>query len=184
MRTRGLWSVKNRLGSIMPVLRQFLKEKSKVRVLELGCGYGRAMLQLKQKLPDLEIIGMNLQEYPEQHKEFRYIYGDAGRKIPLPDNSINFIYSIAAIHFVKDKAKFIEEAFRVLRPGGEFRVNGSGKFMISTKGPDEMECRRKNRLRSRLLSLKERDIRSVRLKSGRSVIILRKHRCDETLKLV
>jgi SAM-dependent methyltransferase len=58
--------------------------------------------------------------------------------IPLPDNSIDVIISNCVINLSGDKDRVLQEAFRVLRPGGRFAVSD-----VVTRGKVPAEIREK-----------------------------------------
>ena len=58
--------------------------------------------------------------------------------IPLPDNSVDVIISNCVINISADKDRVLEEAFRVLRPGGRFAVSD-----IVVRGEMPAEIRRR-----------------------------------------
>lgn len=122
MITRGLSDVVHSLGDIRAFIRERLENNDNVRVLEIGCGIGNALVELKEEFPQLQCWGFNKHPFPCQNKMegVHYIYGDAGVHIPLDDNSVDFIYSINTIQFIEDKLGLLFEAYRVLKPNGEF----------------------------------------------------------------
>eukprot|EP00947_MAST-08B_sp_MAST-8B-sp1_P002215 g2215.t1 len=62
------------------------------------------------------------------------VYGDAGERIPLPDESVDLLFSYATLAFIDDKLRFFAEAFRVLRPGGSIVVKVQ-KRMWGSRAP-------------------------------------------------
>ena len=116
------------------------KQPSPVEVLEVGFGYGRVLLELSRLFRDREVgfHGVDLNRYvdgPEQLRVIAQTYGiipaeellttrmpaldyyDATR-LRFADESMDFVYSVITVRFMHDKALFIEEVSRVLRPGG------------------------------------------------------------------
>src|ERR1700676_2939732 len=58
--------------------------------------------------------------------------------IPLPDNSVDVIISNCVINLSADKDRVLQEAFRVLKPGGRFAVSD-----VVVRGPVPAEIRKK-----------------------------------------
>ena len=61
--------------------------------------------------------------------------------IPLPDNSVDVIISNCVINLSANKDRVLQEAFRVLKPGGRFAVSD-----VVTKGEMLPEIRKSVRL--------------------------------------
>jgi ubiquinone/menaquinone biosynthesis C-methylase UbiE len=54
-------------------------------------------------------------------KKMRFVEGTA-EALPLPDDSVSVLWSIASVHHWRDLDAGLREALRVLRPGGRFVV--------------------------------------------------------------
>lgn len=95
------------------------------KVLDLGCGNGRFFEILKDKNTDYlgvdsseRLIGIARAKYPQA----KFQVADA-LSLPFPDDQFDKIYSIAVLHHIPSKElrlRFLEEAKRVLKPGGFF----------------------------------------------------------------
>ena len=57
-------------------------------------------------------------------RDNRYVYHNLKYGIPLPDSSVDFIFSSHVLHHLyrEDAIKLIREALRVLKPGGTMRI--------------------------------------------------------------
>lgn len=134
-RSLGLEGALGRIGNLTNYVKQILKRKSKVKVLEVGCGYGRALLELKKIFGDrIEIAGTNLEKEYNLALTKKYaisqglffgdknlpkIYAlDAGKKLPFKNKSFDFIFCQATMQYISDKILFIQETNRVLTKEG------------------------------------------------------------------
>lgn len=143
---RGLAEMNRRLGRgrMEDIIARRIAVGGACRVLEIGCGEGRVLLELRSLLPAAEFHGIN--EVPwsamqgsESLRAIGDFYGIApppepetplpairfcdAAALPFPSEHFDLIFSQAALHFVKRKDRAIEEMIRVLKPGGEAHVH-------------------------------------------------------------
>lgn len=85
------------------------------RVGPLGKVYGLDMTESM-----IELAKKNAQEANVTNVEF--LLGSM-EQIPLPDSSVDVIISNCVINLAEDKDVVLQEAYRVLRPGGTFSVS-------------------------------------------------------------
>jgi len=119
------------LGCGNPTALARLKEGE--HVLDLGCGGGIDVLLAARKVgPSGRVIGLDMTD--EMLDLARSNAKKAGlsnvefkkglmESIPLADNSVDVIISNCVINLSTDKKQVLNEAFRVLRPGGRFNVS-------------------------------------------------------------
>jgi ubiquinone/menaquinone biosynthesis C-methylase UbiE len=92
-------------------------------VLDLGCGNGR-WFEVFNKF-SVDYTGLDnskelIKIAKENYSEAKFIYGDA-LNLPFTDNYFDKIYSIAVFHQIPSeefRVRFLQEAKRVLKPGG------------------------------------------------------------------
>ena len=104
-----------------PVIPDFIDQYNlteKSSVLDVGCGKGFMLYDLKKALPGIKIAGLDISNYAidncmDAMKPFLQV-ADA-RDLPFPDNSFDLIISITTLHNLnkQDFTKSINELERV-----------------------------------------------------------------------
>ncbi len=145
-RTRSLERIDHKIEKNSSIIEDRLSEllarKGHVETLEVGFGWGRALMQLAwrfrhrdatfhgvdltcappvERSEDLREIGRRFDvASPEELAEMelpRLHFYDA-TSLHFPDESVDLVYSAVAIRFIARKADFLQEVCRVLTPGG------------------------------------------------------------------
>ena len=112
-------------------------EGTPARVLDVGCGTARGTARLKKRWRDAEVIALDVSlpmlRQARRHagwlKAFSRVCAHAAA-LPLPDRSIDVVYSNLCLQWCDTPRTLFTEFARVLKPGGFLAV--------STLGPDTL----------------------------------------------
>lgn len=110
------------------------------RVLELGSGEGRVLLELAQRFPGVLLHGLNKEPWPAMQgtESLRGIAAASGlftsdelerlvlpemhfndaKRLEFPDAHFDLVVSQVSIEHMRRKDRVLQEVWRVLRPGG------------------------------------------------------------------
>jgi SAM-dependent methyltransferase len=97
-------------------------------VIEIGCGPGRMLGEMAKRFE--RVVGIDFSPDMVRHTRNRYrkhgnvqVLCNDGRTIPLPNSSVDLVYSVLALQHMGRGAiaSYFSEANRVLKPGGLFR---------------------------------------------------------------
>lgn len=100
------------------------------RVLDLGCGDGTNTAMIAELLPDGQVVGIDASKgmietaKPKEKDNLRFIIMDIDA-IEFIDE-FDVIYSNAALHWVKDHQRLLQNVYKALRTGGILRFNFAG----------------------------------------------------------
>lgn len=144
-RSRDLAELEQRVGAVGSVIQRMKRDGSKPVVLEIGFGFGTVLVQLSQLFgPGIELHGLNatpedgdweIVEWNAKQlgltttEEFSKLvrptlhYRNVGQGLPFDDGSVDFVFSQTSFYLFGDKAHFIEEVSRVLKPQGEAKID-------------------------------------------------------------
>ena len=101
------------------------------RVLDIGCGTGRLGEYVANLVgPKGEVIGIDplplrIDLAARKHPRFSAQVGRAEDLAAFAAGSFDVIYSNSVFHWVSDKPRALQEALRVLKPGGRIGINSA-----------------------------------------------------------
>lgn len=115
----------------------------KTRIMEIGTGNGRVLMELKKKFPEIELYGINKEKTHTFYRRESYALSglkfnifskseleridlpyivfenlDFGHKIPYGDEKFDIVFSQNTMSHIKYKFELWNEILRVLRTGG------------------------------------------------------------------
>lgn len=107
------------------------------RIVDVGCGPGRALSMLRQRYRRGSVLGIDLalpmlrraRKAGGFWRSLPVACADACA-LPLPDGSVDLLFSSLCLQWVDDFPAALDEFRRVLRPGG--------RLLLATFGPDTL----------------------------------------------
>lgn len=112
-----------------PVIKKLIPTKSNLTILDYGCGHGEVMEEMKKINTKSKYIGMDVAKSAiklarKKHKKDKFYLVKDGGKLPLKDNSVDFILAADVIEHAFYTQELLHELGRVLKP--------KGKLLLST----------------------------------------------------
>lgn len=112
-------------------LRHLRLPHERARVLDAGCGWGRSLIGIKRRWPNLELVGVDItKELLDLGAQITGRLGIEGitwqqddlRELHFPDAYFDGIVSTRVLHYVVEPVRAVREMARVLKPGGRMIV--------------------------------------------------------------
>jgi len=118
-RHRGWEQLQSVMGEVSHRwVEDFLSGLQPRQVLDLGCGKGRALVDLARRFPHHQYYGIDLAVDDRSPGRQVLIHEGDVQELPFADGTIDVVYGEYAFPYVTDKLRGISEAHRVLRKEG------------------------------------------------------------------
>jgi cyclopropane fatty-acyl-phospholipid synthase-like methyltransferase len=128
---QGTKRLRDALTNMNHVFSQFGNIFEGAKILDAGCGVGGSSIFLAKNF-NAETVGITLsnkqvakcKENAEKHGVSKQCLFDEQSYLStnFPDNHFDFVWGIESVCYAYDKADFLKEAFRILKPGGTVMV--------------------------------------------------------------
>ncbi len=137
--TWGMWGIPERELRLLP------EDMTGMDAIELGCGTGYVAAWLARR--GARVVGIDNSEQQlatarrlaEEHGvALELVHGNA-EVVPYPDESFDFAVSEYGVAIWADPHKWVPEAWRLLRPGGELVFLGNHPLVMITQRHDADE---------------------------------------------
>lgn len=117
---------------VSQLLAQTQEKAGEPKILEVGCGDGRLLRQLRLRFPGSELFGTNIFDMkgivPEVLGDTRTrIINSSVEDLPFEAQSFDIFVSTEVIEHLVNPRVMVEQAFRLLRPGGVFLISAPSK---------------------------------------------------------
>jgi ubiquinone/menaquinone biosynthesis C-methylase UbiE len=107
---------------LLEIMRRNVGDPARLSVLDVGCGVGATDALLASDVGDLHGVDMSSESVERaRHRNPTVTYrAYAGEELPYADASMDVAFAICVLHHVDvaDRAAFVAELRRVVRPGG------------------------------------------------------------------
>lgn len=108
------------------------------RALEIGTGsqYGLEIVTPSvDKLVTIDKFKMDMNLSPEMKEKVEFKQMTVPPFAGLEDNSFDFAFTFQVIEHIEDDHRFVDEIYRVLKPGGKLLVTTPNRTMSITRNP-------------------------------------------------
>ena len=116
----------NNLSDVSDTLKAVTKKVNADRVLEVGCGTGKWLADLRPFVKELYGVdpSMGMLGKARERDETFNLLCTRDTEMQFNDSFFDLIFCVNAIHHFNEPSSFVKKAFQMLRPGGTFCIIG------------------------------------------------------------
>jgi ubiquinone/menaquinone biosynthesis C-methylase UbiE len=107
-------------------------------LLEIGCGEGRGIEELKPLITHYTAIDKNvylLNKLKEKYPNYSFVEGNIPPLSQFQDNSFDTVVTFQVIEHIGNDHLFVKEIYRVLKPNGKLLLSTPNIEMTLTRNP-------------------------------------------------
>jgi len=107
-------------------------------VLEVGCGEGRGidwMIGRAKTFTAIDKIGSVIEALKKKYPQGKFFYGNIPPLAVFQDQSFDRVVSFQVIEHIQDDRLFLNEIFRILKPGGIALLTTPNRVKSLTRNP-------------------------------------------------
>jgi ubiquinone/menaquinone biosynthesis C-methylase UbiE len=117
-------------------MQKFKIAGNKVKILDIGCGTGASVIDLKKIFgKNAEIIGVDIlpiqidvaKQRIKEYGVWAELHLFDGKSLPFMDEAVDIVYTNDVLGHVNDVKLWLQEIFRVLKPGGALAMFAESK---------------------------------------------------------
>ncbi len=110
-------------------------ELVKKNILEIGCGEGYGIKELLPKVKKYICIDKYESNINFKSEKLTFIKSEVPPLDKIKSDSLDFVVTFQVIEHIEDDKFFVEEIFRVLKPGGKLILTTPNKAMTLSRNP-------------------------------------------------
>lgn len=109
-----------------------LSERHDLRIIDMGCGSGVGLAWARSRFDPARLLGVDISEYGLQRCANRGAELMVGSvtDVPVEANSFDLAICNDVLQHVEDDQKAVNEAYRILAPGGLFFARTNARFIL------------------------------------------------------
>ncbi|KAJ3867835.1 S-adenosyl-L-methionine-dependent methyltransferase [Lentinula novae-zelandiae] len=118
----------NYIGPVQEVLA--LQEGQEKVAIDLGCGIGEWVMEMAKEFPQVSFYGLDVvpiaNRYPDENVQFEL--HDITEPLRWANSSVDLLHARSIFMTVRDYSVIVQEAARIIKPGGIFLSGEWGQF--------------------------------------------------------